>query len=158
MPSRDDHDRVVRFIAKHRFPFPGQTDWPADNVTLTNETARQRGIDTPEGTHYPDIVVVARGGALREVAEVEVALTDATAKIWAWGSAAADTKTKTGVRHFFVYVPEGMGAAALQLLERHAISHAGVRPWRIDAEGQIHVMPVITTGDAKDHVESVGRE
>ena len=105
--TRDAHDRVVRFIAKHRFPFPGQTDWPADNVTLTNETSRQHGINTPEGTHYPDIVVIARGGALREVAEVETELTEDTAKVWALGSAAADTKTKTGVRHFFVYVPDG---------------------------------------------------
>ena len=156
--TRDAHDRVVRFIAKYRFPFPGQTDWPADNVTLTNETSRQRGIPTPEGTHYPDIVVIARGGALREVAEVETELTGDTAKVWAWGSAAADTKTKTGVRHFFVYVPEGLGETAQQLLERHAISHAGLRTWRIDVDGQIHIVPVITTGDAKDHVESVGRE
>ena len=105
----------MRFIAKHRFPFPGQTDWPADNVTLTNETSRQHGIATPEGTHYPDIVVIAGCGALREVAEVETELTEATAKVWEWGSAAADTKTKTGVRHFFVYVPDGPrrgGAAA----------------------------------------------
>ena len=157
MATRADHDRVVRFVAKHRFPFPGQTDWPADNVTLTNETTRQRGIDTPEGVHYPDIVVVARGGTLREVAEVETELSPDTAKIWAWGSAAADTKTKTGVRHFFVYVPEGQGEAARRLLERHAISHAGLRTWRIDADGQIHIVPVVTTGDAKDHVESVGR-
>ena len=113
-PSRADHDRVVRFVAKNRFPFPGQTDWPADNVTLTNETTRQRGISTPEGTHYPDILVIARGGALREVAEVETELTDETAKVWGWGSAASDTKTKTGVRHFFVYVPDGLGQAALR--------------------------------------------
>ena len=158
MATRDDHDRVVRFIAKHRFPFPGQTDWPADNVTLTNETSPQRGIDTPEGTHYPDIVVIERGGAVREVAEVETKLTEDTAKVWAWGSTAADTKTKTGVRHFFVYVPADLGEAARQLLDRHAISHAGLRTWRIDADGQIHIVPVITTGDAKDHVESVGRE
>jgi hypothetical protein len=154
--GRGDHDRVVRFIAKHRFPFPGQADWPADNVTLTNETSRQRGIDTPEGVHFPDIVVIARGGAIREVAEVETELTDDTAKIWAWGSAAADTKTKTGVRHFFVYVAEGQGDVARQLLERHAISHAGLRTWRVDADGQIHIVPVITTGDPKDHVESIG--
>ena len=157
-PSRADHDRVVRFVAKNRFPFPGQTDWPADNVTLTNETTRQRGISTPEGTHYPDILVIARGGALREVAEVETELTDETAKVWGWGSAASDTKTKTGVRHFFVYVPDGLGQAALRLLESHRISHAGLRTWRIDANGQIHIVPVVTTGDAKDHVESVGRE
>jgi len=158
MPTRADHDRVVRFIARHRFPFPGQTDWPADNVTLTNETSRQRGIETPEGLHYPDIVVIAGGGALREVAEVETELTAETAKTWSWGSAAADTKTKTGVRHFFVYVPEGQGDAARALLDRHAISHAGLRTWRIDADGRIHIVPVITTGDAKDHVESVGRD
>ena len=126
--TRDAHDRVVRFIAKYRFPFPGQTDWPADNVTLTNETSLQRGIPTPEGTHYPDIVVIARGGALREAAEVETELTGDTAKVWAWGSAAADTKTKTGVRHFFVYVPEGLGEAAQQFLERHAISPQGSAP------------------------------
>jgi hypothetical protein len=153
-----DHDRVVRFIAKSRFPFPGQADWPPDNVTLTNETSRQRGIPTPDGPHYPDIVVVARSGELREVAEVETELTGETARIWAWGSAAADTKTKTGVRHFFVYVPEPMAEAARQLLDRHAISHAGLRTWRIDADGTIHIVPIVTTGDAKDHVESVGRE
>jgi hypothetical protein len=153
-----DHDRVVRFIAKSRFPFPGQTDWPADNVTLTNETTRQRGIPTPEGVHYPDIVVLSGTGDLREVAEVETDLGDATAKVWAWGSAASDTKTKTGVRHFFVYVPAGRGEEAQQLLERHRISFAGLRTWHIDAEGRIHVTPVLTPGDPKDHVESVGGE
>src|SRR5262249_12657465 len=98
------------------------------------------------------------GGALREVAEVETSLGEDTAKIWAWGSAAADDKTRTGVRHFFVYVPEGQADLARQLLERHAISHAGLRTWRIDADGPIHIVRVLTTGDAKDHVESVGRE
>ena len=102
--------------------------------------------------------MIAGGGAVREVAEIETELTEDTAKVWAWGSAAADTKTKTGVRHFFVYVPESLGEAARQLPDRHAISHAGLRTWRIDADGQIHIVPVITTGDAKDHVESVGRE
>ena len=158
MPSRADHDRVVRFIARYRFPFPGQADWPADNVTLTNETSPQRGIPTPEGgVHYPDIIVMARGGTVREVAEVETELSPETARIWSWGSAAADTKTKTGVRHFFVYVPEGQADAARVLLERYAISHAGLRTWRVDPDGQIHIVPVLTTGDAKDHVESVGR-
>jgi hypothetical protein len=47
---------------------------------------------------------------------------------------------------------------ATLLLERHAISQAGLRTWRIDADGQIHMVPVLTTGDAKDHGESVGRE
>ena len=51
--TRDAHDRVVRFIAKYRFPFPGQTDWPADNVTLTNETSRQHGIPRPRARTIP---------------------------------------------------------------------------------------------------------
>jgi hypothetical protein len=157
-PSRVDHDRVVRFVAKHRFPFPGQTDWPADNITVTNETTPTRGIPTPEGVHHPDIVIVTGRGELREVAEVETEVTEATARIWAWGSAASDTKTRTGVRHFFVYVPAGQGEAALRLLDRHGISYAGVRTWEIDPQGRIHIVPVATTGDAKDHVESVGRE
>jgi hypothetical protein len=156
--ARADHDRVVRFVARHRFPFPGQTDWPADNVTLTNETERRRGIDTPEGIHYPDIVITTGTGEIREVAEVETAVSEDRARVWAWGSAASDTKTKTGVRHFFVYVPRGLGDEARRLLERHGISFAGLRTWEIDAEGRIHVVPVLTTGDAKDHVESVGRE
>jgi len=156
--ARAAHDRVVRFVAKYRFPFPGQSDWPADNLTLTNETTPRRGIPTPEGIHYPDIVVVTGAGELREVAEVETELTEETARVWAWGSAAADTKTKSGVRHFFAYVPLGLGEEALQLLERHRISHAGLRTWHIDTDGRIHIVPVVTTGDAKDHVDSLGVE
>ena len=92
------------------------------------------------------------------MAEVETELTEDTARVWAWGSAAADTKTKTGVRHFFVYVPDGLGERGPVSPRAPAISHAGLRTWRIDADGQIHIVPVITPGDAKDHVESVGRE
>ena len=95
-------------------------------------------------------------GELREVAEVETDLSDATAKAWVWGSADSDTKTKTAVRHFFVYVPVGRDQDARQLLEHHRISFAGLRIWHIDAEGRIHIAPVLTPGDAKDHVESVG--
>jgi hypothetical protein len=154
-PSRDDHDRAVRFIAANRFPFPGQTDWLPDNVTLTNETRRVRGIETPDGVHYPDIVILSGTGAIREVAEVETEVTDSRARIWRFGSLAADTKTKTGVRHFFVYVPAGLEAEALGLLERHGISYAGVRTWTVGVDGRIRVVPVRTTGDPKDHVESV---
>jgi hypothetical protein len=155
MPSQTDHDRAVRFIAASRFPFPGQTDWPPDNVTLTNETERKRGIETPDGMHYPDIVIVSRGGALREIGEVETEVGDAQAKIWAWASAASDNGTKTGVKHFFVYVPPGLEQRAIALLETHKISHAGVRIWSVDDKGRIHIKPIVTTGDPKDHQESV---
>lgn len=155
-PSKADHDRVVRFIAANRFPFPGQADWPPDNVTITNDTERRRGIATPEGVHYPDIVIASTAGEIRELAEVETEVTSETARRWVWASEASDTKTKTGVRHFFVYVPAGRQDDALRLLETHRISFAGLRTWEIDAAGRIHVVPIATPGDPKDHVESVG--
>ena len=150
-----DHDRVVRFIAASRFPFPGQTDWPADNRTVTNETDRRVGVASPDGTHYPDIVIVSTAGEVREVAEVETEVGEAQLRIWGWGSAAADSKTKTGVKHFFVYVPRGLEFKAKDLLDRHAISYAGVRGWEVDATGRIRIVPLVTTGDPKDHCESV---
>ncbi|MCI0549004.1 MAG: hypothetical protein L0027_17205 [Candidatus Rokubacteria bacterium] len=153
--SRADHDRVVRFVAATRFPFPGQADWPADNVTLTNETERRRAIATPEGPHYPDIVVVSAAGEIREVAEVETAVGPEIARVWAWASAAADTRTRTGVRHFFVYVPAGLEAEARRLLEAGQISYAGLRAYEVDG-ARIRIRPVVTLGDPKDHVESLG--
>lgn len=154
--SRADHDRAIRFIAASRFPFPGQVDWPPDNVTITNDAEPRKGVPTPEGTHYPDIVIASTAGEIREVAEVETEVTPETARIWAWSSAASDTKTKTGVRHFFVYVPAGREDEALRLLETHRISFAGLRTWEIDAADRIRVVPFVTPGDPKDHVESVG--
>ena len=155
-PSKADHDRVVRFIAANRFPFPGQADWPPDNVTITNDAQPQKGIRMPEGLHYPDIVIASTAGEVREVAEVETEVTPETARIWAWSAAASDTKTKTGVRHFFVYVPAGQQEEARRLLEERRISFAGLRTWEIDATGHVRVVPVVTPGDPKDHVESIG--
>jgi hypothetical protein len=153
--SGADHDRVVRFVAATRFPFPGQTDWPPDNVTLTNETERRRAISTPAGPHYPDILVVSTAGEIREVAEVETGVGPEIARVWAWSSAASDTRTKTGVRHFFVYVPAGLEAEARRLLEEGRISYAGLRAYAVDGP-RIHIRPVVTLGDPKDHVESLG--
>jgi hypothetical protein len=155
-PTKADHDRVVRFIAQNRFPFPGQTDWLPDNVTLTNETRPTRGIPTPDGVHYPDIVLLSGAGAIREIAEVETEVTPDHGRIWRLGSLASDTKTKTGVRHVFVYVPAGREAEALRVLDGHRISYAGVRTWEVAADGGIRVVPIRTTGDPKDHVESRG--
>jgi hypothetical protein len=155
MPSQHDHDRAVRFIAASRFPFPGQTDWPLDNLTLTNETERKQGIAGPAGTHYPDIVIVSKAGQIREVAEIEIEVGPARARIWAASSAASDNGTKTGVKHFFVYVPPGEEQNAIALLDGNQISYAGVRTWSVDAAGRIRIVPVVTTGDPKDHQESV---
>jgi hypothetical protein len=155
MPSQQDHDRAVRFIAASRFPFPGQTDWPRDNRTLTNETEKKQGIAGPEGTHYPDIVIVSEAGEIREVAEIETEIGPTQARVWAWSSAASDNHTKTGVKHFFVYVPPGAEQTAIALLDGNKISYAGVRTWSVDDKGRIHIVPVVTTGDPKDHQESL---
>jgi hypothetical protein len=153
--SKANHDRVVRFIAANRFPFPGQADWPADNVTIINDAEPRQGISTPTGIHYPDIVIASTAGEVREVAEVETEVTPERARMWAWASAASDTKTKTGVHHFFVYVPAGQEDEARRLLAEHRISFAGLRTWEIDAAGRIRIAPIFTPGDPKDHVESV---
>lgn len=155
--SQADHDRVVAFIARNRFPFPGQKDWPSDSVTLTNRPMPRRSIDLPSGPHFPDIVVVGADGGLREVAEVETEVNPERARIWAAGSAASDNRTKTGVKHFFVYVPEGMQRLAQELLEQNGISFAGLRVYSIAEDGTIRITPIVTTGDPKDHVESVSR-
>jgi hypothetical protein len=64
---------------------------------------------------------------------------------------AADDKTPTGVRHFFLYVPTGLERAAQILLESHNISYAGVRGFHFDAEGIVAIVPFVTKGSAYDH-------
>lgn len=69
-------ERVIRIIAATRFPFVDQTDWPDDYVTITNETEKRQGIDSPEGVVYPSIVIVDGEDRIREVGEVETEETD----------------------------------------------------------------------------------
>src|SRR6185437_8464041 len=90
--TMDEHDRAVQFIAANRFPFPDQVDWPADYVTLTNQMAERRGVSSPDGMEYPDIVVVDGRGEIREIGEIEWAVTDDCAGRWARASPACDHK------------------------------------------------------------------
>jgi hypothetical protein len=147
----EDHDRAVRQIAANRFPFPGQADWPADYVTLTNQSVQRRGVPGPQGTEYPDIVVIDGKGEIREIGEVELDVSESHLERWARASAACDQKTTSGVRHFFVYVPPGSETETLRLLDEHQISYAGVRTWTLDAEGTVQIDPIVTPGDPKDH-------
>jgi hypothetical protein len=147
----DDHDRAVTFIAANRFPFPDQVDWPADYVTLTNQSAERRGVPGPDGMEYPDIVIINAQDEIREIGEIERAVTDECAGRWARSSAACDNKTTSGVQHFFVYVPPGTEADALRLLDEHRISHAGVRTWAVEPDGTVTIDPIVTNGDPKDH-------
>jgi hypothetical protein len=149
--TNDPHDAVVAHVARTRFPFPGQTTWPADYVTLINAPQRQRGIPLGDGEHFPDIVIIDGHGRTREIGEVEMTVDAASVAHLRAGSAATDDLTPTGVRHFFVYVPSGLESAAQSLLESNGISYAGVRGFSIGADGAISIVPFVTKGDAYDH-------
>ncbi|MCC5972969.1 MAG: hypothetical protein JJT81_02845 [Rubellimicrobium sp.] len=142
--SESMHDLVVRTIAATRFPFPGQTTWPEGYVTHTNVPERRISIQTPVGTHFPDIVITDRTGAIREIGEAAVPYLAA-------GSALADNDTSTRVRHFFVYVPAGQEAEAQRLLDENGISYAGVRGFTATDKGEVGIVPFVTAGDEYDH-------
>jgi hypothetical protein len=150
MPT-DPHDAVVTHIARTRFPFPGQTTWPADYVTLTNVPQQRRGIPLDGKEHFPDIVIVDSEGRTREIGEVEMTVDAASVAHLRAGSDATDDLTPTGVRHFFVYVPGGLESAAQALLDSNGISYAGVRGFTVAADGAISVVPFVTKGDSYDH-------
>lgn len=149
--TKSDHDRVVTYIAANRFPFPDQTDWPADYLTITNEPDQWFGIPTPDGAHYPDIVVIDGNQQIQEVGEVEVAVDSNAVVRWKIGSDAAGPIPETGVKHFFVYVPVGQEQQARKLLEENQISYAGVRAYQITADDAISIIPIATPGHRKDH-------
>jgi hypothetical protein len=145
------HDAVVNYIAKTRFPFPGQKTWAADYRTLTNVPDQKRGIQTTSGERFPDIVIVDGAGRVRELGEVEMNVSDISAATLKATSETADTDTPTNVRHFFLYVPVGQEAAAQTLLETSGVSYAGLRGFQVSGNGQIKIIPFVTPGDSYDH-------
>jgi hypothetical protein len=149
--ANSPHDDVVAHIARTRFPFPDQTTWPADYVTLTNAPHRRRAIPSPSGEYFPDIVIVDSRDRTREIGEVEMTVEPAAVTHLRAGSDAADDDTSTGVKHFFVYVPVGLEEAAQRLLEENAISYAGVRGFAVGDDGTISIVPFVTPGDPYDH-------
>lgn len=149
--STRQHDAVALHIARTRFPFHDQKDWPADYVTLTNVERPTRSIPFEGGEHFPDIVIVNTRGEVREIGEIEETLDENRVAIWRTCSLAADNLTETGNRHFFLYVPQGLEDEAVALLDRHAISFAGVRGYACDPSGAVRITPHVTRGDSKDH-------
>ena len=101
------HDAVVNYIAKTRFPFPGQKTWASDYRTLTNVPVRKHGIQIPSGEHFPDIVILDGTGRVREMGEVEMNVSDIAPAALKATSEIADTDTPTKVRHFFLTSPWG---------------------------------------------------
>ena len=144
------HDLVVKTIAATRFPFPDQTTWPAGYVTNVNAGNPQIAIDTPAGKHYPDIVITDATGRIREMGEVEMAISEAALPYMTAGSALTDNDTPTKVKHFFVYVPAGQEEKAKTLLEGANISYAGVRGFTVE-DGKVGIVPFATAGDSYDH-------
>lgn len=145
-----DQDRVIRFIAANRFPFPGQTDWPEGYRTLTNGTQRSHPVAGPDGPHWPDIVILNEKGEPCRLGEVEDRIDAAAITRWKLCSDVADTMNETGVKNLFVYVRKGLAAEALTALDQHAISFAGLREYEI-AGDEVKVTPYLTRGDRYDH-------
>lgn len=146
----NDQDRVIRFIAGNRFPFPGQTDWPEGYRTLTNGGARSHPVQGPDGPHWPDIVILNEKGEPSRLGEVEDKIDAAAIARWKLCSAVADTMNETGVKNLFVYVRKGLAEEALAALDRHAISFAGLREYEVTND-DVKVTPYLTRGDRYDH-------
>lgn len=146
-----DHDAVVAYVAANRFPFPGQTTWPANYTTLTNAPVLQRSVPTPQGEYFPDIVVIDSDGKTREIGDVEVTLDPAKIPLWKAASDAGDPLPDYGTRIFFLYVPQGLEEAAQKLLDDNQIPYAGVRGYVADAAGKISILPFVTRGNPYDH-------
>lgn len=149
--TQPSHDDVVRFVAANRFPFPGQTTWPADYVTLTNVPTRRRSVPADGGEYFPDIVVVDATGKTREIGDVEEMLDPGKVKLWKAASAAGDELPDYGTRIFFLYVPAGKEAEAQKLLDDNGIPYAGVRGYTADEQGRISILPFVTRGNPYDH-------
>lgn len=149
--SKPSHDDVVTFVAGNRFPFPGQTTWPADYTTLTNVPVRQRSVPANGKEYYPDIVVVDATGKTREIGDVEEKLDPTKIDSWRAAAAAGDELPDYGTRIFFLYVPVGKEAEAQKLLDENGIPYAGVRGYTTDAAGKIVIAPFVTRGNPYDH-------
>ncbi len=153
MANSIDHDAIVRHIADTRFPFLDQQDWPADYHTIVNAGSPTLVIGTSAGDAYPDIVIVNDDQAVCEMGEVENEVTPDLAKKWRYYSETVPVNDDTGVRHFFVYVPDGQEEVARAMLEENGISYSGVRAYRLETDGRIRIVPYVTPGAVKDHRE-----
>jgi len=145
------HDRVARYIAETRFPFPDQTDWPEGYQTVVNAGNPQAAVQSLGRKHAPDILVVDERQIPREIGEVEMDVRPEMVPRLTVSSMAAPMIEGAGVRHFFLYVPAELEERAKEFVENYRISLAGLRTFEIDDDGVIHIRPVETRGHAKDH-------
>lgn len=148
--NRRDHDRVVDFIARNRFPFPEQTDWPPDYQTIVNVPEQKFPIHGRDNPVYPDIVVVDGNGQVRETGDVAIEVRPARMPRWEMISQLTPKIGDSDVSHFFVYVPDEIAEQAHNSLQKYRISYAGLRSFRI-VDGKVIITPVDTPGHDKDH-------
>lgn len=148
--TQSDHDRVVAYIAKNRFPFPDQTDWPSDYRTIVNVPEQKFPMHYRENPVFPDIVVVDGKGQVRETGDVELEILPTRMPRWQMISLLTPKIGDSDVSHFFVYVPEEIAEQAHDSLQKYRISYAGLRSFRIE-DGQVVITPVDTPGHEKDH-------
>lgn len=148
------HDRVARYIADTRFPFPDQTDWPEGYRTIVNAGNPRAAVRFRHHEHTPDIVVIDERQIPQEIGEVEMSIRPEIVPRLTISSMAAPIIPEANVRHFFLYVPLECKEAAVQLVENYRISVAGIRTFEIDEDDAIHIRPVETKGHAKDHRET----
>jgi len=145
IPREELRNRIARIIAVTRFPLVDQNtpDW--DNLrTYVNDEDPVKGIETPEGTIYPKIVILRRNdGEIHEVGEVEMDDSVFEERVPRW-RIMSETSIKDGrVHKFYLYVPEGTEETARKLLEDNHISYAGLRTWSIENSNLV-IKPIVT--------------
>ena len=148
------HDRVARHVADTRFPFPDQTDWPDGYRTIVNAGNPVAAVKFRGHEHTPDILVVNERQIPREIGEIEMDLRPEIIPRLTISSLSAPVIPESGVRHFFLYVPEEISERAERFVASYRLSLAGLRAFSIDDDGTIHIRPLETRGHPKDHRET----
>lgn len=151
MIDQETYRQVVRYIASNRFPFPDQTNWPDNYVTLTNEAGQVRGIDIPHGQVYPEIVIIDGDGQVREGGVIEREVLPQMGSKWRAYSLAFDNRTGPPARSNSSCTFRRAWSSRRFRSWRPAGSHSLVcGPYQV-VDGEIRITPVITPGDSQDH-------
>lgn len=125
--EQDNHDAILKAIAKIRFPFPNREhpNWK----TFVNHPDKEKGIKTDHDILYPDIVVADTGKNEAVMAgEIETAQSVNAEEAKQW-------KDYAGLCDFYLYVPEGYSDEAKRLSKNATIT--GYREYSVDRNGKI---------------------
>jgi len=143
-------NRIIRIIAATRFPFVDQEDWGEGYQTIVNDEQKRFGIKGPDGVVYPSIVILRGDGETQELGMVEPAETVSEVSVAKWRLLSDSASVGRKVKKLFLYVPEGLDAEALKLLEDNDIEYDGLRTYAIK-DGRLVVTPIKTYDSPYDH-------